>query len=264
MTRAGTLLAAILVQGVALPAEPIAVRQMEGVLHGFLTLSTLDGNAIADGDVVQVVHGDQVTCRLSFRFRDGSRSDETTVYSQRGHFRLVSDRLLQQGPMFPHPMDVSIDGRSGRTAVHYKDDDGHDKALAEHVDLPSDAANGMILTLLKNIQPAARLTTVSMVAATPKLRTVKLEIRPVGEEPLSIGSTAVKALHYVVKVDIGGLSGLLAPFLGKQPPDLHAWILMGEAPAFVKLEAPLYLGGPVWRVELVSPVWPKVAESERK
>ena len=57
------------------------------------------------------------------------------------------------------------------------------------------------------------------------------------------------------KVDIGGLSGLLAPLLGKQPPDSHVWILGGEAPAFVKAEQPLYLGGPVWRIELVSPVW---------
>jgi len=264
MTRAGTLLAAILVQGVALRAEPIPVRQMEGVLRGFLTLSTLDGNTLADGDVVQVVHGDRVTCRLSFRFRDGSQSEETTVFSQRGHFRLVSDRVVQKGPVFPHPIDVSIDARSGRTTVRYEDDEGHEKVLTERVSLPVDVANGMILTLLKNIQPAAPLTIVSMVAATPKLRAVKLNIRPMGEEPLSIGGTARKALHYVVKVDIGGLSGVLAPFLGKQPPDLHAWILVGEAPAFVKLEAPLYLGGPLWRIELVSPVWPKVAASERK
>jgi hypothetical protein len=27
----------------------------------------------------------------------------------------------------------------------------------------------------------------------------------------------------------------------------------GEAPAFVKAEAPLYAGGPVWRIELATP-----------
>jgi hypothetical protein len=65
-----------------------------------------------------------------------------------------------------------------------------------------------------------------------------------------------QATHYVVKVDIGGLSGLLAPLLGKQPPDGHVWILGGDAPAFVKSEQQLYFGGPVWRIELVSPVFP--------
>jgi hypothetical protein len=36
-------------------------------------------------------------------------------------------------------------------------------------------------------------------------------------------------------------------------------ILGGEAPAFVKSEGPLYLGGPTWRIELASSVWPRVS-----
>jgi hypothetical protein len=64
-----------------------------------------------------------------------------------------------------------------------------------------------------------------------------------------------KATHYVVKVEIGGMAGAMAELVGKQPPDTHVWILRGEAPAFVKLEGPLYLGGPTWRIELASPVW---------
>lgn len=43
------------------------------------------------------------------------------------------------------------------------------------------------------------------------------------------------------------------------PPDSHVWILGGEAPAFVKSEQPLYFGGPVWRIELASPSWPRGA-----
>ena len=60
-------------------------------------------------------------------------------------------------------------------------------------------------------------------------------------------------MHYVVKVKIGGVAGLLAPILGKQPPDMQVWVLSGEAPAFVKLEGPLYNGGPIWRVQLAAP-----------
>ncbi len=52
---------------------------------------------------------------------------------------------------------------------------------------------------------------------------------------------------------IGGIEGKI----GKQPPDIHVWVLGGEAPAFVKMEGPLFYGGPIWRIELASPVWPK-------
>jgi hypothetical protein len=87
---------------------------------------------------------------------------------------------------------------------------------------------------------------------------VKLAITSQGEEPFSIGGSSRKATHYVVKVEIGGAAGLVAPLLGKQPPDTHVWILGGEAPAFVKSEGPLFFGGPVWRIELTSPVWRRV------
>src|SRR5437667_6996442 len=125
------------------------------------------------------------------------------------------------------------------------------------MELPLDLANGMMITLLKNVRADALPSSVSFVAATPKPRLVKLVISAAGTEPFSVGGSPRRALHYVVKVDIGGLSGLLAPLLGKQPPDSHIWILSGEAPAFVKSEATLFLGGPLWRTELVSPVWPR-------
>jgi hypothetical protein len=71
-------------------------------------------------------------------------------------------------------------------------------------------------------------------------------------------------MHYVVKVEIGGLSGAFAELLGKEPPDTHVWILEGKAPAFVKSEGPLAFGGPIWRIELVSPTWSRPASTETK
>ena len=46
---------------------------------------------------------------------------------------------------------------------------------------------------------------------------------------------------------------MMAPLLGKQPPDTHVWVLTGNAPAFVKFEGPIYDGGPIWRIELATP-----------
>lgn len=245
-----------LLQPDSLPAEPVAVRHVEGSLHGFLVLRTLEGNILADGDLSQVTRANRMTSHLVFHFKDGSVHDETAVYSQRHRFRLLSYHLVQKGPAFPHPTEVSIDGATDKVTVRYTDDDGNEKVLSDRLHLPPDVANGMILTLVKNVVPDEPHTTVSMVAATPKPRLVKVVISPQGEEPFTTGGWKRKAIHYVLKPEIGGVAGLVAPLLGKSPPDIHVWILGGDAPAFVKLEGPLSLGGAIWRIELTSPVWP--------
>ena len=248
---------AVLLSADVLMAEPVAVRYTEGSSHGFLVLRTLNGSALADGDLLQSARGNRITRRLVFRFKDGSLHDETAVYSQRRHFRLISDHLVQKGPTFPQPLDMVIEAASGEVTVRYTDHHGEQKVESAHLDLPPDLANGLILTLLKNVRPGAPPKTVAFVAATPKPRLVNVAISAAGQDSFSTGGASRKATHYVLKVDIGGLSGLLAPLLGKQPPDSHVWIVGGEAPAFVKAEQPLFLGGPLWRIELVSPVWPR-------
>ena len=247
--------AALLSPG-SLPAEQVAVRHTEGLVHGFLALRNMAGATLADGELLQVARGDRVTSRLVFHFKDGSLRDETAVFSQRGRFQLISDHLLQKGPSFPEPLEMTIDRASGRVVVHYTEKDGEQKVADERMELPADLANGMILTVLKNVgnAPPASL---SMVVTTPKPRLVKLPLSVAGAESFSTGGTARKATHYVVKVEIGGVAGLVAPLVGKQPPDSHVWVLGGEAPAFVKSEGPMFQDGPIWRIELVSPVWMK-------
>jgi hypothetical protein len=234
---------------------------MEGELHGFLVLRTLDGVTIADGDLTQSTHGGKVTSRLVFHFKDGSLQDETTVFVQRGNFRLLADHLVQKGPAFKHPMDVSIDGSTGAVTVRYRDDDGKEKTATRRLTLPPDLANGMVPILLKNISPDVKSTSVSMVAATPKPELVRLLITPDGGDAFSTGAASREATRYRVKVDIGGIRGALAPVVGKQPPDTHVWILGGNFPAFLKSEGPMFESGPIWRTELVSPVWPKGPET---
>jgi hypothetical protein len=50
---------------------------------------------------------------------------------------------------------------------------------------------------------------------------------------------------------------VLASVIGKEPPDLHYWLVGGEIPAFVGFEGAMYLNGPIWRLELAPVVWPK-------
>ncbi|MCU1310394.1 MAG: hypothetical protein JWO20_1519 [Candidatus Angelobacter sp.] len=237
------------------------MRHAEGTVHGFLVLRTKEGRKVAVGDQFQVIRGDKVTSRLLFRFKDGSVDDETAVFSQRGKFQLITDHHIQKGPSFPHPMDLSIDVRRGQVTVRATGKDGKEEVTTEHMDLPPDLANGLVLSIMKNIQPDTPETKLSMVVATPKPRLVKLAISPRGEDPFSLAGSPRKALRYVVKIELGGITGLVAPLIGKEPPDIQVWIIGGEAPAFVREEGPLYEGGPIWNIQLTSPVWSQTSYS---
>ena len=241
-------------------AQPVAARQTEGAVHGFLTLSSLDGEAIANGDLQQVAHGSRVTSRLVFHFKDGSLQDETTVFSQSGHFRLVSDHLVQKGPAFKRQMDLSVNGATGEATVRSTDDHGKEKVETVRLTLPPDVANGMVPVLLKNLAAGQSLTA-SMVVAAPKPQLVKLDINPIGEDSVSIGGLGRKATRYVVKIDIGGIKGAIAPLVGKQPPDTYVWILRESAPVFLKSEGSSCEGCDIWRTQLSAPIWPKASDA---
>jgi hypothetical protein len=258
-----TWLLVLLVTCRVMSAEPVAVRHREGTLHGFLLVRTLEGTAIATGDLIQVPHGDRVNSRIVFRFKDGSIDDETTVYSQNGVFRLISDHHVQRGASFPNPIDMSIETSTGQVTVHFTDNDGKDRVTNDHFDFPADLANGLVPILLKNIRWETPETKVSFLAAGPKPLLVKLAISSGGEERFSLGGSDRRAMHYVVKVEIGGVLGLLAPVVGKQPPEIHVWILGGEAPTFLKWRGPAYESGPIWITELTSPIWSKEPHSGR-
>ena len=238
------------------PAVSLTVRHREGLVHGFLLLRTPEGETIATGESSQVARGDRVTGNIVFHFKDGSLHEEKVVFSQRYRLKILSYHLTQKGPAFKRPMELSVNGVNGDVTARYTDDDGKEKEASNHFNLPPDVANGMIPTLLKNAQPGMTQLAASMVAATPKPRLVKLLITPAGQDSFSIGTSKREATKYVVKVKIGGVAGVVAPLVGKQPSDIYIWILGGDAPTFVKSEGPLYEGGPIWRIELVSPTWP--------
>ena len=242
----------VIIQASGLTAEQIPVRHIEGVTLGFLVLRNPDGEALAYGDWKQVVKPDGlVVDDLRFQFKDGSYYEEITKFTQRGKFRLVSDQVNQKGPSFKQQSESWIDVETGKVTVR-TNEKGNEKTTTNRLDLPDDVSNGLLFVLLKNVDPSAE-TTVSFVAASTKPRVVKWNISPGPEKNIKVGSMTQKAQHYIVKTKIEGPAGAIAPLVGKQPPDIHVWLVKSEAPTFVEFEGPLSQDNPVWRIELTAP-----------
>ena len=243
-------------------AEPVLVKKREGVVHGFLVLKSLEGEILADGDLVQVPRERGIESRLTFHFGDGSLHDERVFFSQDRSFLLESYQLVQKGPSFPKSLEVTLDRDERRYEIrHFPEDGGKVETLEGELELPRDTYNGMFFILLKNLPAQAAKTEVSMVAFTPEPRVLSLEISSQGEETFSIGKRTSRAVHYALNPEVRGLTGLLAELFGKDPEPLHTWMVRGDAPTFVKFQGFLYQGGPVWSIELASPTWPSGGEN---
>jgi len=244
-----------------LHADPSAVRYVQGAYHGFLELLSPDGEVVAYGDSTQVVHGDRVTSQTTFTFKDGSTDEETTVFSQHHTFQLISDHHVQKGPFFPHPMAVFVDARSGQFITRTTGKDGKEEVKSSHVKLPPDLANGMVPLVIENMGAAESSKTVSMVLATPSPVVAKLVISKIGEDDYSLAGFTRKAIHYEIKIQLGGIAGVVAPLIGKAPPNIEIWAVTGEAPTFVREQGPIYPDGPVMTIQLASPTWPDASKS---
>jgi hypothetical protein len=236
-------------------AEPIAVRHPEGTLHGFLALTTDQGQVLADGDLIEIVRGDRVTSHLTFHFKDGSLDEETTVYTQHGFFRLISDRHIQRGPFFPHPIDMTIDVAKGVVMTSSLGKDGKDEVTTTRVKMPPDLCNGLVIPVIKNISPDAGETKVSMIVAAPKPRVVTLDMMPQAPGTFYLAGIPRKATVYEIKIEIGGLAGIIASVIGKQPPNIFIEIIRGELPAFLRESGPIFEGGEILTISLIGPTW---------
>ncbi|HBG05494.1 MAG: hypothetical protein A2075_21070 [Geobacteraceae bacterium GWC2_58_44] len=249
------MLAAPFLFPVAVEAAAVPVRHTEGMVRGFLVLSDSDGSRIASGDFLQTSRGGEIKTRTVLHFKDGSKHDESAVFTQQRNFVMKSYRLVQKGPAFREDMDASLERGSGRYRVKIKPrKEGREKVLNGKLDLPIDVYNGMVPTVAKNLKGAKEV--VHMVAFTPTPRVIELEMIPSGEDSFTIGDLKKGALHYVLKPKLGLLK-VPATLLGKMPPDNHIWIVTADVPGFVKFQGPLANEGPIWRIELTSPVWPK-------
>lgn len=235
-------------------ADEIRVKYPQGSLHAFLLIRSEDGKIIGTGDALNEPVGGVWRNKMILKLRDGSLDEETTLYSQRGSLRMISDHHVQKGPSFKKPMDMTID--VAKKLVTWHDiHDGKDEVKVEHMDVPADIANGLLPLVLQNFPKGTEELKMGYIVATPKPRIVKFAFHPDGEGRFHVGGGSRTASQYRVHVELGGVVGVIAPVVGKEPPDMHLWVVRGDVPTFLKLQGSLASDAPIWSIELSSPVW---------
>jgi len=225
----------LLIAAASAAADPVTVRFPEGTTHGFLVLRSLQGQTLAQGELVATPHGDRMESRLTWRFRDGSLQDEFMTYSQRPVLKLFAYKQIQRGPSFPADVEVSFSREPSHYAVKQREQGKKDtEELSGALELPADVYNGMTATILNNLT-RGETATGHVVAFTPKPMLIQLQFIPSGTQRLMIGTHPETAVHFILKPKLGALTSLMAKVLGKMD-DLASYtsLLQKIKDAFVK------------------------------
>jgi hypothetical protein len=160
---------------------------------------------------------------------------------------------MYSGPAFTSDTDISIERTSGKYRVKTKKhEDGKEEVLDGSLELPLDVYNGgMVLIVAKNLSNGAQAT-VHTVAFTPKPRLVQLALTPAGQEKALVGDLSKTTTHILLKPKLGLWLKVISTLVGRAPPDNHTWIAFDRVPAVIRFEGPLYMAGPIWRIESMS------------
>jgi len=234
-------------------ADPVPARLKQGTGHIFLEILDENGKTLAAGESLQSVKGYTVTTRTTFHFRDGSLDDETTVFEQRVNLRLLSDDHVQRGPAFPHPIEIRIEASSGRVTVH---DLESGKTTSQTMKIPFDLVNGIFTQILQNLPQDTVETKVSYLLPTAKPRLATLVISRAGHGAYTLGGERQTAKKLEINVKLGGVAGLIAPIIGKEPKPTTAWMAAGRIPMFIRIQTQFWEDGPLWTIQQTAPEWP--------
>lgn len=233
------------------------VQHQVGAIRGFLTIrAQASGAHLGYGEFSATAVGDRITAHMVYHFFNGSLDDDTTVFLQRKDFEFVSDHHIQRGPFFPHPSDVTIDA-NGTVTTRTIAKDGKEKVDTTHMDITPDLANGMVGTILQNIDANAPAFKLAMIVYAGKPRLIHLDVTPDSTQTFHIAGTTRKATVFRLKPELGGVAGVIAPLIGKQPQDVLISVLEGDPPVIVRIVQQLAQDTPTLDIQLAGATFPK-------
>jgi hypothetical protein len=115
----------------------------------------------------------------------------------------------------------------------------------------------MIGTLLANLKPDTPPFKLGLVVPSGgKGRLIHLAITPGEQASFTVAGARRKATVYRMKLDLGGVAGVVAPIICKQPPDIIIWVLEGDPPLFVREIGQLSEDGPILSIEFSGATFP--------
>ena len=88
--RKSSVVGALLTISFPALGDPVAVRHVQGYLHGFVVVKGMDDKILASGEATQLPAGNRINSVLTLHFRDGSLYEERAVFSQRRVFQLLT------------------------------------------------------------------------------------------------------------------------------------------------------------------------------
>jgi hypothetical protein len=234
-------------------AGPAAATPLEGVAHTLLELRGPAGARIATGELAQWPEGERVTAQTRFRFGDGSTHEETAVFVAAPRPRLESYALRQAGPRFGGELEARFDRTSGRHSWRRTATGREPESGAGEIEIPDDAANGILFQALRHALMNGEEPSVSWVVFRPAPMVLRFGVTREAGAPVVVLGEERPTVHYVMRPALPFPLNWGATLAGVEPPELHVWMLPGPAPSFLRFAGPLMAGGPAWTIAPMAP-----------
>lgn len=233
--RTFLVLLALATGNLAAAAEdgPVTVRHAVGALHGFPSMSDAAGRVIADGELTQELTGERLSVTARWVFADGHRAEEHDAFA-------VGRELVQESYSWTETLKgeelrrLEVDLRTGKAVAVTRGEGGERKRETAQLELTrgrSFAGYGVALAASELSLKAGGKAELTLVAFTPKPRTVTLEVRREGEERIAVAGRPIRCDRYTLHPAI---PALLKPFVGAK--DAHLWLTHAAPPALVRAE----------------------------
>jgi hypothetical protein len=214
-------------------AWALELRSMPGAVHGFPSMSDEAGHVIADGELAQELHGDELVARVRWRFRDGHRAEEEDTFTTRPELAQRTFSWRETSDRGTELRRFEVDFESGRaSAVVAGSHPLHEDVKLELPRGRSFAGFGAALAASElPLEHEGARESISFVAFTPQPREITLEIRRGKEESVPAGGRSIESDRFTLHPRL--------PFpvaLFVHPKDAQLWFTHRPPRALVRSE----------------------------
>src|SRR4051794_30964543 len=237
MKASMVLLVCVLAFALTRTASALEPTEFAGPAHGYPAFRDLNGKTLGDGEFLQWLEDGKLHIKISYRFKDGRRIEETGLLRQKPE--IVQDAWSWRESKGGETLRAfAVDFGAG-TATAEKRENGEVKHWEEKIDVqPGQTFAGFGFTVaLQNLR--ARLLkgehiSLKAVGFSPKPRVVTVDISHAGVDRMEMGGRSVEGDHFVIHPDIPAIAKLFVSV-----PDNQIWLTHPAPAGFLRVEGPV-------------------------